>query len=128
MRYSALPILLVLFSITFNSTQAEVVQSSEVVVIQIQNFDSEKNMAMYALFQNDENVVIVNSCDVLGMVVLDVKQNSMMSRAEAKAYVDVKVNGVLDFESYEVRVDQEAMQVLMDCRAEMQRQLTPNAE
>jgi len=64
MRYSALPILLVLFSITFNSTQAEVVQSSEVVVIQIQNFDSEKNMAMYALFQNDENVVIVNSCDV----------------------------------------------------------------
>ncbi len=62
------------------------------------------------------------------MVVLDVKQNSMMSRAEAKAYVDVKVNGVLDFESYEVRVDQEAMQVLMDCRAEMQRQLTPNAE
>lgn len=85
-------------------------------------------MAVYTLFDNDQNVVVVNSCDVLGLVVLDLREGADMTRLEAKAYVNVKVKDIFSSEQFQVRDDMEAMQVLMDCRAEMQRQLVPSAE
>lgn len=128
MKYSSLLLSICLIPMAYFSSPDASYQASNTVVVQIQDFDSKKNMAVYTLFDNDQNVVVVNSCDVLGLVVLDLREGADMTRLEAKAYVNVKVKDIFSSEQFQVRDDMEAMQVLMDCRAEMQRQLVPSAE
>lgn len=93
----------------------------EVIVIEVSNFDSQKNFDIYSLFNDDQEIEVINSCDALGWVVLKA-QNEALSRSMVRAYVEMKIVNVLEANSYSVVEDKQPMDVLEDCRAEMLRQ------
>ncbi len=93
----------------------------EVIVIEVSNFDSQKNFDIYSLFDQDQEVDVINSCDALGWVVLKA-QNEALSKAMVRAYVEMKIVNVLEANSYSIVEDKQPIDVLEDCRAEMLRQ------
>jgi hypothetical protein len=95
--------------------------AGEVIVIEVSSFNTQKNFEIYALFNDDEEVDVINSCDALGWVVLRAN-NAALSKAMVRAYVDLKMLEVLDAGAYSVVEDKQAIDVLEDCRAEMLRQ------
>ena len=95
--------------------------AGEVIVIEVSSFNTQKNFEIYALFSNDEEVEVINSCDALGWVVLRAN-NASFSKTMVRAYVDLKMLEVLDAGAYSVVEDKEPIDVLEDCRAEMLRQ------
>lgn len=95
--------------------------SGEVLVLQISQFDSQKNLDIYTLFGNDDEIDVINSCDALGWVVLRA-QNEALSKSMVRAYVDIKIVEILEASEYAVVEDKEPIDVLEDCRAEMLRQ------
>lgn len=95
--------------------------SGEVIVLEISQFDSQKNLDIYSLFDADDEITVINSCDALGWVVLK-SQNAALSKSMVRAYVDMKIIEVLDNSDYVFVEDKEPMDVLEDCRAEMLRQ------
>lgn len=110
----------VLFSLTLCSTGAAQ-STGEVIVLQISQFDSQKNLDVYTLFGDDEEIDVINSCDALGWVVLRA-HNETLSKSMVRAYIDMKIVEVLEASEYAVVEDKEPMDVLEDCRAEMLRQ------
>ena len=109
-----------LFSFVLSSN-ATAQSSKEVVVVEIAEFNTEKNLEIYSLFSNDQEIKVINSCDALGWVVLQA-QNEALSKAMVRAYIDMKILEVLESNTYAVVEDKQAMDVLEDCRAEMLRQ------
>ncbi len=95
--------------------------TGEAIVIEVAGFNTQKNFEIYALFNNDEEVDVINSCDALGWVVLRAN-NAALSKAMVQAYVDLKMLQVLDAGAYSVVEDKQPIDVLEDCRAEMLRQ------
>jgi hypothetical protein len=110
--------LLYLFVVASSLLNAQV--SSPEVVIEISEFSSEKNMSVYTLFSGDADVVIVNSCDIMGVVVLKAKTSSSLTKNTMKAYLQLRIDEVLEPNGYEIKEEMDANSVLEDCREAMQ--------
>ncbi|NND94482.1 MAG: hypothetical protein HKN45_06410 [Flavobacteriales bacterium] len=95
--------------------------NNEHVVIQLSDFNSEKNLEVYALFEDDAEIRVVNSCDVLGLVVLEPRPNSSRSANEIRAYSSVKLQEILALDDFVIVEGRSKFDVLVACREEMQR-------
>ena len=113
----------ILISSSFCATSAQAQDATQEVILHLKEFDSSKNLAVYSLFKNDENIEVINSCDILGLIVLGPRDNAVMSRSEVRSYSKVRLQELFAEESFEYRTDISMYEVLMECRAAMQREL-----
>lgn len=109
--------------ITLSSSLSTIYAQSQVdhaIIIEVNDFNGEKNMMFYELFRSDPDVKVVNSCDVLGMVVLVPSGQMTMSKQALKSYVDLRLKETMEESEYTLRDDLTPMQVMVDCRSAMQ--------
>jgi hypothetical protein len=103
-------------------------EASEHIVVHLKDFDSEKNLQVYSLFKNDAQLEVINSCDVLGWIVVGSRSNSDMSKNEVRALMNVRLQELFSKSTFEIIEGKSKFDVMTDCRAEMQRQLDPQPE
>ncbi|NNC82015.1 MAG: hypothetical protein HKN79_00420 [Flavobacteriales bacterium] len=124
MKYSLLLLLSVMF--VFGATLDVVAQDdTHTVVIQLKDFTTEKNLSIYEMFRHDDHVQVVNSCDILGLVVIESRMDSPMSGNETRGYSTVRLNELFEADQYLVKEGMSAYDVMTSCRQAMQEELSP---
>lgn len=113
-------IVVLLFVLACSSSFAQF--QGEAVVIEVADFTAQINLEIYTLFENDQELTVINSCDALGWVVLK-STNAALSKAMMRSYVSLKMTEIMEVDKYTFVEDKQPLDVLEDCRAEMQRQL-----
>ena len=121
MKQPTIPALLIILLSLFVCSNSYAQSMGEAIVIEVADFNSQKNLDIYSLFENDQELTVINSCDALGWVVLR-SNNSALSKAMARSYLSLKMTEVLEVDDYVFVEDKQPMDVLEDCRAEMLRQ------
>lgn len=92
------------------------------VVMKVDGFNEEVNMAIYTVFQQDNKLSIINSCDVLGIVVFAPKAGQSTTKAQSESYITVKLNELKSQMQVGFKYMDElsASEVLVQCREKMQ--------
>ena len=122
---TTLSVILLFVVCTFASLDLRAQDASNAVVLHLNDFTTEKNLEVYSLFKNDPNVQVINSCDILGLIVIENRESISMAKSEVQAYTTVKLEEVLQPSEFEFMTEKSKMEVMLACRAAMQEALTP---
>jgi hypothetical protein len=124
-------LLFILCSFLFGSLSAQDFSvDDQSVVMKVNGFNEEVNMAIYTAFQQDNKLSIINSCDVLGLVVFAPKAGYSSTKAQSKSYITVKLNELkAQMPGGFKYVDElSAGEVLIQCREKMQELYSEGSE
>lgn len=122
MKNTLIAIIAALFLCINPSFSQEHPESGAELVVLFNDYSEELNMDVQVAFQNDPSLVVINSCDALGIIVFKSKAGSEMNKVQAKSYLTIKMKDKLQLESGSYKVEEELSpsEVLILCRKKMQ--------
>ncbi len=116
-------LLFLLFVCFFSSLSSQDFSGDDkTIVMKLNEFDEDINMAVYSAFEKDAKLAIINSCDALGLIVFAPKSGQSISKAQLRSYVTVRMNELKAQipSSFEYVDELSASEVLIQCRQKMQ--------
>lgn len=118
--------ILVLFLCTIAAQLTAQTNSPETdLVIAFEPGDKESIMQVYSSLEDNDDYRVINSCEILGMVVVEALPGAEGSRSTTRAYLDVLLSGLTDMPDYDILEDRSKVDVPILCREAMREALDP---